>query len=296
MARQHPAVVGANQYGVAGVRLLRTGRDRDQHRLSDLEVTTLLAGDLDAVHTAGDNTGLLPTDSQKNAVFAFARRYGVDPIEEFALRLARHFVASSPAISRATVTVVAHRWHPIPVAGRAHPHAFLRSGGERQLARVRMDHHGHSVTSGLDGLAVLRTAGSSFAGFLRDDFTTLPEAADRILAASIQARWRYQDGVAGDWDRYHTTARESLLAAFADTDSRSLQHTLYQMGQRMLEDCPEVAEVRLALPNQHHHEVDLSPFGLSNDGEVFEPHDRPYGLIEGVVRRGGLPPEAADEW
>jgi urate oxidase len=291
VTRPPDAVIGTNRYGKSGIRLLRVGRDRDQHRLSDLEVSTALAGDLDAVHTAGDNTGLLPTDSQKNAVYALARRYGVDPIEEFAVRLARHFVRSSPAIAQATVTVMAHQWHPIPVAGRAQPHAFQRGDGERRLARVRLDEDGHSITSGLDGVVALRTAGSSFTGFLRDEFTTLPEAADRILATSVQADWRYLAGVAGDWDRYHTTARQSLLSAFADTDSGSLQHTLYQMGQRLLEDCQEIAEVHLTLPNQHHHEVDLSPFGLTNDGEVFEPQDRPYGLIEGVVRRGGLPPD-----
>src|SRR5262249_12311291 len=78
--------------------------------------------------------------------------------------------------------------------------------------------------------------------------------------------------------------------------SLSLQQTLYAMGEAVLAACPEVAEVRLSLPNKHHFLVDLGPFGLDNPGEVFYPADRPYGLIEGTVCRAGARDGVLELW
>ena len=92
------------------------------------------------------------------------------------------------------------------------------------------------------------------------------------------------------WADSYCAARDLLLAAFADTHSYSLQQTLFAMGRRVLDGRPEIAEIRLSLPNKHHFEVDMSPFGLENAGEVFYAADRPYGLIEGTVTRDEAPP------
>ena len=96
--------LGPNQYGKAETRLVRVGRDGDRHDLTDLNVSVALAGELDESHLRGDNSNVLPTDSQKNTVYAFARKHGIGEIEAFGLRLARHFVDSQPAIHRAIVT------------------------------------------------------------------------------------------------------------------------------------------------------------------------------------------------
>jgi urate oxidase len=295
-------VLGANQYGKADIRLLHVSRDGGTHAIRDLNVTVTLSGDLAATHLTGDNTEVLTTDAQKNTVFAFAKEYGVDQIEDFALLLARHFVDSQAPISFARITVEQYPWE------RLGGHSFCRSGREVRTAMVSYDGRGSWVVSGLRDLILLNSAGSEFRGFARDRYTTLAETSDRILATAVNARWRHaipvteepgSEGPQGsevalesapDWTDSYCAARDLLLAAFAETHSYSLQQTLFAMGRRVLEGRPEIAEIRLSLPNKHHFEVDMSPFGLDNAGEVFYAADRPYGLIEGTVARDEAPP------
>ena len=133
---------------------------------------------------------------------------------------------------------------------------------------------------------VLKSTGSEFKGFLVDDYTTLPEADDRILATSLTATWCYRAETSQvDWNRTHAAVRELLLATFATTYSRALQETLFAMGRAVLEAHEEIDEISFAAPNKHHFLVDLEPFGLDNPGEVFIAADRPYGLIEATVVR-----------
>ncbi|MGI5149013.1 factor-independent urate hydroxylase [Plantactinospora sp. CA-294935] len=286
-------VLGANQYGKAEVRLVRVRRDGPRHELRDLTVSIALAGDLAEVHRSGDNAHVLPTDSQKNTVYAFAREHGVDQPEEFGLLLARHFIRSAPAITRARVELTEHGWR------RLGPHSFQRDGAESRTATVTVDADGSTVESGISGLVLLNSTDSEFRGYLKDRYTTLPETGDRILATAVEARWRHHEAGPADrvrdWAQSYAGVRAALVGAFVETYSRSLQQTLYAMGHRVLAERPEVAQVRLALPNRHHLLVDLAPFGLDNPGEVFVATDRPYGLIEGTVTRtpedGTGPPE-----
>jgi urate oxidase len=279
-------VLGANRYGKAEIRLLRVVRDGRTHEITDLNVSVALSGELTATHLSGDNSAVLTTDAQKNTVFAFAQEHGVGEIEDFALLLARHFVESQAAISFARVTVEQYPWE------RLGGHSFARSGREVRTATVSHDGTDSWVLSGLHGLTVLNTAGSEFWGFARDRYTTLAETTDRVLATAVAARWRHASPApaAGGWAESYTAARDLMLEAFAGTHSYSLQQTLFAMGKRVLEGRPEIAEIRLALPNKHHFEVDMSPFGLVNAGEVFYASDRPYGLIEGTITRDDAPP------
>jgi urate oxidase len=271
--------LGANQYGKAETRLVRVRRDGDEHELTDLNVSVALAGDLDGTHLRGDNAGVLPTDTQKNTVYAFARD-GVGEIEAFAQRLARHFVDSQPSIRRATVAVEQYGWR------RLGPHSFERTGGEVRTARVRYDGSATETVSGLSGLVLLNTTGSEFHGFVKDRYTTLPETHDRILATAVTACWRHL----GEAVDAFADVRGDLVSGFVETYSYALQQTLYAMGERVLRRRPGVAEVKLSMPNKHHFLVDLRPFGLDNPDEVYLAADRPYGLIEGVVVRDGVTP------
>jgi urate oxidase len=285
-------VLGPNQFGKAEVRLLRVDRTEPAHVLHDLNVTVTLSGAFEATHLTGDNTSVLTTDAQKNTVFAFAAEHGVGQIEEFARLLAEHFVTSQPPVTRARVSVEAYTWEPAGGTG----YSFARSGRETRTATVTHDGTQAWTVSGLRDLVLLNTKGSEFWGFARDQYTTLAETKDRILATAVNARWRHGEPAA-DWAACYQTARELLISAFAQTHSYSLQQTLYAMGKRLLEGLPEVAEVRLSLPNKHHFDVDLAPFGLAGKGkgEVFYAQDRPYGLIEGTVQRDDLPP-AEEAW
>lgn len=288
-------VLGDNRYGKAGVRLLRVTRHGDRHEIRELTVAVSLSGDFDAVHLAGDNSAVLPTDSQKNTVHAFAADSPLGEIEDFALRLARHFVATAHAVRRATVHVDEHAWEHIEITGARHPHAFRRPGEERRQARAVADEGGASVAAGLDGLVVLKSAGSEFHGFARDRYTTLAETSDRILATAVTARWRFAT-LDVDWAESFAGARAALLHRFAGHHSLSLQQTLYEMGRAVLEARPEVAEIRLVLPNRHHLDVDVAAFGVAGRHEVFQVADRPYGLIEGTVRREDAPAGPALDW
>jgi urate oxidase len=283
--------LGRNQYGKAEVRVVAVDRSSPRHRLVDLNVSSSLRGDFTAAHTAGDNSHVLATDTQKNTVFAFARD-GVGSPEAFGLRLARHFAGSYEWITGARIGIESYGWDRIAVDGVPHEHAFSRNGGEVRTAVVTVDGDATLVLAGLTGLVVLKTTGSEFCGFPRDRYTTLAETRDRILATAVTARWRYTSTEL-DWDACFAGVRTALLEAFADTHSLALQQSLHAMGQAALERNPDVAEVRLSLPNKHHFRQDLSAFGLDNPDVVYHADDRPYGLIEGIVERDDVPPAPA---
>jgi len=285
-------ILGANQYGKAEIRLVKVDRDTPRHEIHDLSVTTTLRGDFTAAHETGDQANVLPTDSQKNTVFAFAREQGVGQIEDFALSLARHFVTTVPAVTSARITIDAYAWDRIGAGGTGHDHAFVRRGQDVRTTAVTAGATGHGpgawVVSGIKDLLVLKSAGSEFRGFFADRYTTLAETGDRILATSLVARWRYGEPAA-DWAASYHGIRAVLLDTFASIRSRALQQTLQAMGAAVLRARPEVAEIRFAAPNKHHFAADLAPFGLDNPGEVFYAADRPYGLIEATVIRADAP-------
>ena len=284
-------VLGPNQYGKAEVRVVAVDRSRPQHALVDLNVSSSLRGDFAASHTEGDNAHVLATDTQKNTVMAFARD-GVGSPEEFGLRLARHFAGAYPWITGARVAVESYGWSHIAVGGQPHDTAFRRDGGEVRTAVVTVDGDGTHVLAGLTDLVLLKTTGSEFWGFPRDRYTTLAETRERILATAVTARWRYAS-VDLAFDDCFAAVRTALLEAFATTHSLALQQTLFAMGSAALAEVPEVAEIRLSLPNRHHFLQDLSAFGLDNPDVVYSAADRPYGLIEGTVLREGIAPAEA---
>jgi urate oxidase len=288
------AILGHNRYGKSGIRLVRVARHADHHELVDLTVDVALEGDFAATHLAGDNAAVLPTDTMRGTVYAFAGEQPVAEPEAFGLRLAGHFADTVPAVTRARVHLVEEPWARIEVAGAPHPHAFVGAGGGRRTATVTRERSGAWVVAGLADLLVLKTTGSGFEGFLKDRYTTLAETGDRILATVVTARWRYAS-LEVDWAKAAADVRRVLLETFAGHHSRSLQQTLYAMGEAVLAARPEVAEIRMSMPNKHHLPVDLTPYGLRNDREVFVATDRPFGLIEGTVLRGGVPP-AGPAW
>lgn len=294
-------ILGPNRYGKAETRVVRVVRDGSVHHLKDVKVSTSLSGDTEAVHLRGDNATVLPTDTQKNTVFAFARKYGIDQIEDFALLLARHFVGSHPAIHHARVEIEEYLWDRVPAHEAPHiglsrrQHSFARSGKEVRTCVVHHDRDGRTtVLSGLKDLVVLNSTASEFHGFIEDEYTTLPPTTDRILATEVDARWRHTTGGSA-YGKSYTEVRRCLLEAFAGTHSLSLQQTLYAMGKRALDTRREICEIRFVMPNRHHVPVDLTPFGLDNDNEVFYAADRPYGLIEGSVLREDAP-DAGFAW
>jgi urate oxidase len=278
------ATLTTNSYGKAAVRLVTVTRRGPRHELRDLTISTRLEGEFAAAHIDGDNRAVLPTDTMKNTVYALARAHISSSVEELGAAIGERLLASTPAATRATIEVEVHGWNRAAHGERGHDHTFVRGNPSRRVARVRLTRDGAEYESGIVALGLVKTTSSAFEGFLTDDFTTLREAADRILATDVEARWRYATAPAS-FDFAWRTVRDALVETFAEHASRSVQHTLYAMGSAAIDRCDDVAEVRLRMPNRHHLVVDLSPFGQENVNEVFVATEAPYGLIEATVVR-----------
>jgi urate oxidase len=277
-------VLSQSGYGKSEVRLVKVSRRPDGHDLRDITVDVALEGEFDAAYTRGDNAGLLATDTMRNVVYALAKEHQIDEIELFAQQLVEHFLAAGPGVTRARVQIVEHPWARLEVGGRAHEHAFERGSGGNRVATVVGDGGPPQIEAGIDDLLVLKTTGSGWEGFLRDRYTSLPETSDRILATIITARWSYGNADV-EFGAAWRGVRQTILEAFCDHYSPSVQFTLHHMGEAVLAERPEVERISFSLPNKHHLLYDLKRFGLENDNEIFQPTDEPYGLIEGTVER-----------
>ena len=278
--------LGPNRYGKSAIRLVKIIRHADRHEVRDLTVGIALEGDFAAAHVEGDNANVVATDTMKNTVYAFAREHLTGPVERFGLVLARHFLAQV-AVEQATVSIDEHRWVRVPTDDGAAPDAFFRSGDFTRTSVVTATEAGTVIEAGIRDLTVMKTTKSAFVGFPRDEYTTLPEVDDRIMATKLTAAWQYgghADHV--DFDASFDAVGATLLDVFAEHHSPSVQATVWIVGRAILERHPEVDEVRMSLPNLHHWLVDLAPFGQPNEGEIFVPTREPHGLIEATVRRG----------
>ena len=276
--------LGANRYGKAAIRLVRVARASERDQVRDLTVAIALEGAFEAVHTDGDNSLVVATDTMKNTAYAFAKDHLDGAIEDYGRALAEHFLAE-PQVDTATVNIRAHQWAAIDVGGDAAPGAFVRGGEGTRVATVTATRGGTAVEAGVEDLIVMKTRRSAFSGFPRDRYTTLPETEDRLMATKITAIWGYGSPDL-DADETFAAVRQTLLEVFADHDSPSVQTSIWIMARAILERHDEVEVVRMVLPNLHHWLVDLSPFGLTNDREVFVATTEPHGLIEATVRRG----------
>ncbi|MET9606608.1 factor-independent urate hydroxylase [Streptomyces sp. NPDC006512] len=293
-------ILGQNQYGKAENRVVKITRDGDTHHIKDLNVSVALSGDMDDVHYSGSNANVLPTDTTKNTVYAFAKEYGIESAEQFGIHLARWFVNSQEPIQKARIRIEEYSWSRIATSDANSKfigsdevnHSFVRNGGETRVTQITYDGKNWEVISGLKDLVVMNSTNSEFWGYVKDKYTTLKEAYDRILATQVSARWRFawsdDEQRMPNWEKSYAETRKHMLQAFAETYSLSLQQTLYQMGSRIINHRSEIDEVRFSLPNKHHFLVDLEPFGLKNDNEVYFAADRPYGLIEATVLRDGV--------
>jgi urate oxidase len=289
-------VLGPFQYGKAETRLVRIVRDTARHEITDLNVSTALRGDFSAAHLRGDQSAVLPTDTQKNTAYVWAKKLNPDPIEAWGLALAHHFADYVEPVDAARIEIERFDWTRVEVDGKPHEHTFVRTGQEVRTAAITLDPSAAHVVQGFKDLIVLKSTGSHFKDFLVDEYTTLQPTDDRIMATSLTARWRVTDpGADVDWNGMYAGVKAAMLEQFATLDSYALQQTLWHMGRAALEAYAEIAEIRLVAPNKHHFLVDFSRFDERNENEVFHADDRPYGLIQASAVREGAPP-AGDAW
>ncbi len=274
-----------NNYGKSRVRLMKVARRGALHELQEITVKVVFEGEFISVHTVGDNSLVLPTDTMKNTVYALAHQTAeIEEIEFFALRLADYFLTNNPPVTRVVIEIAEHGWTRISGGGEPHQHSFTKSGDEKRTTKISATSDGITMESGIKDLIVLKTTKSGFVGFVKDQYTTLPETTDRIFSTSVTANWQYANTDAAIVDAWHDV-RQTIIETFAEHDSLSVQHTLYAMGEAVLENFSGVAEISISLPNIHYLPVDFSRFGLENDNRIFLPTDEPHGLIEARLTR-----------
>ena len=276
--------LGQNNYGKSRVRMLRLSRQERHHEIKELTLDILFEGDFEQAHTAGDNSKILPTDTMKNTVYVLAKQYPPEPMEEFSEHLIEHFLTYNAQVSRIRIASIEQPWNRISVGDKPHATSFIRGGNEKRTAIVTGTREGTHFSAGIQDLDVMKTAGSGFEGFLRDPYTSLENKSDRILMTSLRAEWNYAAEEVAFSPIWHGV-RQALLETFAGHDSRSVQHTLYAMGEAVLKSFESISEIRLAMPNKHYNLVDLSRFGMENDGEIFVPTDEPHGMIEATLKK-----------
>lgn len=270
------ARLGSNRWGKSEVRLSKVHPGGSTDDFSDVTVRVLLTGDVEAAHSDGDNTSVLPTDTMRNTIYGLAQDSLTKDLEAFGAVLCSHFLERS-GVHGASVTISEAIW------ARHGEFGFIGGGIERRLAEVVRGERS-STSAGIEGLVVLKTRGSAFTGFPRDEFTTLPEAEDRLLATSVTARWVYAD-VPEDTTATWNLVRSSIVERFFGDWSASVQHQGYLMAEAVLETVPQISEISFHLPNQHHLRFDLTRFGLPDRGVVFHPVSEPYGDIGLTVLR-----------
>jgi urate oxidase len=276
--------LGENMYGKNAVNLSKIIRHTDHHEFRQISVNTSLEGDFETAYTKGDNTRILPTDTQKNTIYALAKDHLTGAIEDFGLYVANYFISHNPQVRQVCVTITEHLWSRMSFDGQPHPHAYTSSGAEKHTTMILQNNKGVTVSSGIKDLLILKTTDSGFEHYIKDKYTTLKETSDRILATQCEATWVYTAQQL-DFSALYNGIRSTLLRTFAFHKSLSVQQTLFDMGKAVLQENAAVKEIDLIMPNKHHIPFNLEQFGLQNNNDIFIATDEPYGYISGKVTR-----------
>jgi urate oxidase len=273
-----------NNYGCSRIHLLRVSKQQGRHDIRDVTLSIRFEGDFESAHVQGDNRKILPADTMKNTVHALARQHSIEPLENFGLHLIEHFLTYNSQVNSVLIEASEAMWTRLPLGGKLHPSAFARAGNEQRTASLRGTRQGTQVRAGIANLTVLKTTGAAFEDFKKDPYTTLLDEVDRIFSTVINADWLYSDEEAEFGQLWHGV-RQMLLETFIEHDSRSLQHTLYAMGEAILSNFERVREIHLSLPGKHFHPADLGPLGMDNPGTVFLPMTEPHTAIEATLKK-----------
>lgn len=271
-------------YGKHRVRVSKKRQHSDQpgrHEFVEATVNVELEGDFDAAYTDADNRSLVATDTCKNTVYAVAKDDDLASIETFAVRLAEHFLSQYDHVHRATIWATENCWTRLLDCD----HAFTADQRHRPVCTAVADRGGDTILhSGIEELMIAKTTQSGFENFHRDEYRTLADTKDRILATSLTAIWRY-DGVPANPVAVRQTVTDAMMRSFIDHYSHSIQETLMRMGTAAIESNQNIASIRMTMPNKHHILFAMDDLGRKNDNEVFAVTDEPFGYIEATVQR-----------
>ena len=251
---------------------------------AEVMLSVMVSGGFDAAWTAGDNRACIATDSIKNLVNVTAARHPSAAAEGFVTAVAEVLLGTYPQIDTVSIQAEETRWLRHAVDGVPHGHTFTRDGNGVGYVALTASRASSSLRSGLRGYTFMKTTQSGWANFVDDGYRTLPDADDRIAATSMDATWTWL-AAPPDYGAANARILATLLDVFGTTYSRSVQDSLYRMGEAALAEVAELTDISFVMPNKHYLPVNLKPFGLDDSGIVFLPTDEPYGRIEGTVSR-----------
>ena len=275
-----------NRYGKGRVRVMRIHREGEKHEVSQLNIKAMIEGDFARAYTDGDNSTSISTDTIKNVVNVIARENTGLSAEEFCQVLAKKYLDTYSQISSVSITSHETRWSRLSFGGKPHPHSFVLDGNGKPTVELTVARGGSStLSSGIDGFTFMKSTQSGWENYVGDRYTTIPPTADRMCATSMVASWKWS-GKPASYTATNTKILDTLLEVFSTTYSKSVQDSLYRMGEAALAVVPEIAEISMACPNMHFIPINLSAFGMDNNNDVFLPTDEPHGQIECTVGRG----------
>jgi urate oxidase/2-oxo-4-hydroxy-4-carboxy-5-ureidoimidazoline decarboxylase len=232
-------------------------------------------------YTEGDNSGLIATDSMKNFIQRETLNFDGNHLEEYCRFLGDTFLAKYPQVEGLQLSA-----SEIPYSPLAGDIAFTPSGPEMAAARLELDRTGVvEVASGVRGFKLLRLGGSAFRGFVRDEYTTLPDLHNRPLNMWLDLEWTYvSPSAAFSGGAVTAQVRQIVRDVFTSFESGSIQQVIYQMGTRMLEEVPAMSELRLEANNRTWDTI-------AERGEelgVYTEARPPYGCLGLTLKRGDL--------
>ena len=275
-----------NRYGKGRVRVMRIHRDGDRHEVSQLNVKAMIEGDFARTYAHADNSTSVSTDTIKNLVNIVARENTGLCTEEFCQMLAKRYLDTYPQIASVAITAHETKWSRLSFDGKPHPHSFVLDSNGKPFVELAVARGGSlTLASGIDGFAFMKSTQSGWENYVKDRYTTIPPTADRICATSMVASWKWSSKPQ-NYPATNAKILDTVLEVFSTTYSKSVQDSLYRMGEAALAAVPEISEISMACPNMHFILMNLSAFGLDNNNDVFLPTDEPPGQIECTVGRG----------
>jgi len=250
---------------------------------------------------------IIATETQKNTLYVLAKKFNVDPIEEWAVNVSKEMMSRFSHISAVHMEIDEFLWERIKVEGVEHNHSFKKASNGIRFCSSKVTKGGNiTITSGFKELQIMKTTQSGFEGFIRDEFTTLGETKDRVLATKVQCQWSFLNSSKDNlisvkslhrsapygYTQIFQAVQNITLEVFSGdpnkgTYSPSVQQTVYDIGASVLKKFPEIEKISFVLPNIHYYLVDFGQFktNLTNNKEVFFTFDGASGHIEGTIER-----------
>jgi urate oxidase len=276
--------IGGSAHGESRVRMLRLVRRGDRHDPRDLTVSLRFEGDFSGAFREGRPAGVIPGEALKNLVHTSARQHATGEIEAFGLELCRQLLETHPQITKVRAEVSEQPWLRMEVGGKAQGQAFLLGGPEQRGAAITSNGTQVAVVSSIDNLTVMRTS-----GFIRSRPRPAVEAAGDeglapLVVGALTIRWTYSTPDV-TFGAYRQGVRGVVVETMALHASRSVQYTLYAIGDVLLASYPEISVVSLAMHERPYRPVDLFHANVENPDELFVAVEESVGVVEVTLER-----------